>query len=535
MRSAKFAVAVGAAALVAWLPASAAIADGSGPLAIEVEIADGRPVLEVLANRDDDDRDGAADAEDEQVNGPADEKDLAPLVVRVADRRVARLRVSAGEAPLRFFARGAEGWRHRGLGAADVAVRSGPDRPDADRQAGGGRTVTLHVESTAWAGLPAGWDGRQQLTIEALDAAGAVVGEAQADCRVAPVLLQPGTARASEVFVSSGRYDNEPFLAALRTALEPLGVALVVHPAADWKEMWMQDTMEVATASIPASRMHVVLDGLRGADGFPPTLLGPDTAVARVAEPRALSGGDDWADWYGNLEVSPPLVGHPAGRVIHGRNTRSGQTFHPEVVRFLAAQGAQAPLWIDTSWLMIKHVDEIVAFLPGPDGRGVLLVPDPEEGLRLAGGLAADANAVEANRRIAKRITEMLEGTDGTARAGVVGEENAAGGRSSGLLDLLGWDRDRVVRLPLAFRVPAEGLDAAGGVTNAGTAWSSPVNALYVNGTVICGSADMPDTVRETCRERFLAAGATDVVFIDDGVYQHRGGNVHCATNARRE
>ncbi|MFM9024526.1 MAG: protein-arginine deiminase family protein [Planctomycetaceae bacterium] len=533
MRSAKLAVVarIMAAALVAWPPASTAItADGPGPRGIAVEIADGRTVLEVLANRDDDDRDGAADAADDRVNGPADERDLAPLVVRVADPRAARLRVSAREAPLRFFVREAEGWRHAGLGAAEVPVA-----PGADGRDGGGRTVTLHVESTAWAGLPAGWDGAARIAIEAVDAEGAVVGEAQADCRVAPVLLRPGTARATEVFVSSGRYDNEPFLAALRAALEPLGVSLVVHPAADWKEMWMQDTMEVATVSIPASRMHVVLDGLRGADGFPPTLLGPDTAVARVAEPRALSDGDDWADWYGNLEVSPPLVGHPAGRVIHGRNTRTGQTFHPEVVRFLAAQGAQAPLWIDTSWLMIKHVDEIVAFLPGPDGKGVLLVADPEEGLRLAGGLAADAAVVEANRRIARLIDEMLEGTDGTARAGVVGEDNAAGGRSSGLLDLLGLDRVRVVRLPVAFRVPAEGLDAAGGVTNAGTAWSSPVNALYVNGTVICGSADMPDTVRETCRERFLAAGATDVVFIDDGVYQHRGGNVHCATNARRE
>ena len=80
-----------------------------------------------------------------------------------------------------------------------------------------------------------------------------------------------------------------------------------------------------------------------------------------------------------------------------------------------------------------------------------------------------------------------------------------------------------------------KGIDAAGRVTGAVGLWSNPVNALFVNGTVICGSADMPEAVRETCRERFLAAGAADVVFIDDGVYQHRGGNVHCATNARRE
>ena len=529
MRSAKFTFAGRVVATVVAAAGVAVAADEVGLRPIEVEIAGDRPVLDVLANRDDDDRDGAADADDERVNGRADERDLAALVVHVADPRAVRLRVSAREAPLRFFVREGDGWRHAGLGAAALPVGAGADGA-ADRP------VTLHVESTAWAGLPAGWDGVARITIEALDAAGAVVGAAQADCRVAPVLVRPGTARASEVFVSSGRYDNEPFLAALRAALEPLGVALVVHPAADWREMWMQDTMEVATASIPGSRMHVVLDGLRGADGFPPTLLGPDTAVARVAEPRALSGGDDWADWYGNLEVSPPLDGHPAGRVIHGKNTRTGQAFHPEVVRFLAAQGAQSPVWIDTSWLMIKHVDEIVAFLPGPDGKGVLLVPDPEEGLRLAGGLAADAAAVDANRRIARLINEMLEGTAGVARAGVVGDpDGAAGGRSPGLLDLLGWDRDRVIRLPLVFRVPAEGLDPAGGVTNAGTAWSSPVNALYVNGTVICGAADMPDTVRETCRERFRAAGAADVVFIDDGVYQSRGGNVHCATNARRE
>jgi len=520
MRFAKLLTTGGVAALAAWAVAGAAV--------IEVADPGGGAALEVLANRDDDDRDGAADADDERVNGPADERDLAALVVRVADRRVARLRVSAGDAPLRFFARAAEGWRHAGRGVAEVPVAPG---------AAANGTVALHVESTAWSGLPAAWNGAATVAIEALDAGGAVLGTAEAACRVAPVLLRPGTARATEVFVASGRYDNEPFLAALRAALEPLGVPLVVHPAADWREMWMQDTMEVATAAIPGSRMHVVLAGLRGADGFPPTLLGPDTALAEIGEPRALSGGDDWADWYGNLEVSPPLEGHPAGRVIHGRNTTTGETFHPEVVRFLAAQGAQDPVWIDTSWLVIKHVDEIVAFLPGPDGRGVLLVADPVEGLRLAGAAAKpaadDVDPTAANRRIADIIDETLHGSADPARSGdaAVG----ARARAPGLLALLGWDRDRVIRLPLAFRVPKQGLDADGRVTGAVGLWSNPVNALVVNGTVICGSSDMPEAVRETCRERFRAAGAANVVFIDDGVYQHRGGNVHCATNARRE
>jgi protein-arginine deiminase len=193
----------------------------------------------------------------------------------------------------------------------------------------------------------------------------------------------------------------------------------------------------------------------------------------------------------------------------------------------------QPPVWIDTSWLLIKHVDEAVAFLPGPDGRGVILVPDPVEGLRLLGAEAAAApeadRRVEANARIARVIEAMLMGDEQTPRAGAAGDAGA-----TGLRDLLGLDAGRVVRLPVAFDVPPAGLLADGGVTDASSLWSNPVNALVVNGTVICGSAGMPAAVQEVCRERFLAAGATRVEFIDDAVYQKNHGNVHCATNARR-
>jgi len=497
-----------ATAAAAWATAGAASATEPAP-AITFDGAD----VAVLANRDDDDRDGRPDADDEVVNGPADERDLVLLAVKVADEKVALLRVSSGDAPLRFFVREGSSWRHAGFRAAEVTVAREPGRP---------ATAALHVEASTWAGLPAAWTGVAKIDAEALDASGKKLGSARATCRVAPVLLRPATARATEVFLATGRYDNGPFVAALRDALEPLAVPLVLHEAADWREMWMQDTMEVATASIPGSRMHVVLAGLRGADSFPPTLLGPDTAVAAVGEPRGLDGGDAWADWYGNLEVSPPTPEHPEGRILYGKNSRTGATFHPDVVRFLEAQGAQAPLSIDTSWLVIKHVDEIVAFLPGPDGQGVVVVPDPEEGLRLAGPLeaaAALADHADANKRIAARIAELLDGSR----------------PSPGLLAALGWDHSRVVRVPLAFRVPEAGLAADGGITGAAPAWSSPVNALFVNGTVICGACDMPAAVRDICRERFLAAGAKAVVFLDDAPYHRRGGNLHCATNARRE
>jgi hypothetical protein len=538
--------AFGWAAGLAGLAAHARAAAGDGsrePVVIEIAAGEarpdaGRPLLAVLANRDDDDGDGVPDADDERVNGPADERDLAAVHVRLGDPRAVRVAVSSGGAPLRFFERRGDGWHHAGLREATVPVEVA-----ADGTAG----VTLHIEACAWAGLD-GWDGVARIEFEPQDAAGGRLGGAQVECRVAPVILRPAAARAREVFVATGRYDNQAFLAALTSALEPRGLPLVVHEAADWREMWMQDAFEIATTEIPGSRMHVVLAGLRDCDRFPDTLLAADTAVARVAAVRPLAGGDAWADWYGNLEASPPLVAWQEGRAIYGRNIRSGASFHPEVVRFLEAQGAQAPLWIDTSWLLIKHVDEIIAFMPGADGRGVLLVSDPEEGLRL-GGLdgpdrttkpqAEAATIVEANRRIARIIAATLGGGAGPPRAGARAADAAGDGAqarpAAGLLALLGWGPDRVIRLPVAFRVSAKSLEAAGDPTDAVPIWSNPVNAVFVNGTVICGSADMPAAVRQACRERFLAAGAADVVFIDDAPDHRRSGNVHCATNVRRE
>ncbi|MFM7207980.1 MAG: protein-arginine deiminase family protein [Planctomycetaceae bacterium] len=481
----------------------------------------------VLSNRDDDDRDGTPDADDERVNGAADARDLATLAVPLPVGTTV-VRLDAGPAPLRFFVRDAEGWRHVGLGRGEVPAR------------GAEALMEILVEAVRWAGQPTDWTGRA--TVHAACMAGTQeAGVREIAVQVAPVRLLPATAPVEEAYVATGRYDNVAFAARLGEILGELRVPLRTYATRDWREMWMQDTMEVGTATAGAAAMAVVLGGLRNADTFPPTLLGPDVAVATVGAPRPLAGGDAWADWYGNLEASIPTAAHPHGRAIHGRNRLTGCSFHPEVVAFLAAQQVQSPIWIDTSWLLIKHVDEIVSFLPGADGRGAIVVPDPVAGLALlgddaaAGDPEAAARRREANTRIARAIDVMLHGDADPPRAGGApappGHGSARGG---GLLDLLGLDDRQVVRLPVAFDVPAAGLLADGGVTDASSLWSNPVNALFVNGTVICGAAGMPEAGRDVCRERFLAAGASRVEFIDDGVYQKNHGNVHCATNARR-
>ena len=90
-----------------------------------------------------------------------------------------------------------------------------------------------------------------------------------------------------------------------------------------------------------------------------------------------------WIDWYGNLEATPPYADshgkrYPYGRVIVGKQREL--TMHPGVMKFLEAQGLQwPPFVVDTSWLAIGHVDEVVNFVPAQNKAGFkVLLPSPQ-------------------------------------------------------------------------------------------------------------------------------------------------------------
>src|SRR5262249_35246428 len=88
----------------------------------------------------------------------------------------------------------------------------------------------------------------------------------------------------------------------------------------------------------------------------------------------------DTLNSFGNLETIPPHTGpdgtvYPFGRILRGET----KSYFPDRTfeKMLEAQGQQPAIRIDTSWLLVGHVDETLSFVKAPTPRGwKLLVND---------------------------------------------------------------------------------------------------------------------------------------------------------------
>jgi protein-arginine deiminase len=88
----------------------------------------------------------------------------------------------------------------------------------------------------------------------------------------------------------------------------------------------------------------------------------------------------DTLDSFGNTETIPPHTygehHYPLGRIMRGG--KPNVMPDPSMSRLFESQGLQQPLYIDTSWLVVSHIDETVSFLRSNAPRGwSMLVNDP--------------------------------------------------------------------------------------------------------------------------------------------------------------
>ena len=252
-------------------------------------------------------------------------------------------------------------------------------------------------------------------------------------------------------------------------------------------------------------------------------------AVICAAEPREDTR---WIDWFGNLEVSPPVHDqagreYPFGRVLTG--IQHGLTIHPDIIKFLDRQGVQTPVvTVDTSWLLIGHVDEVVSFVPAPDRQGFrVLLPSTrlaESILRdaLEGGHAA--LPVFVSRRQEMTVASLLERISTSAENAVI--QTKIDCTREFLCIELGLSHEDFVEMPALFE------DGIALIPNA-------VNSLICNGHIIVprpfGPVVNGDDVFEAAIRSTLEPLNNTVWFVDDWDSLHeRAGEIHCGTNAVR-
>ena len=329
------------------------------------------------------------DASDSKVNGTADAADLARVrsvpMAAVPAGAQGSVKVTAGAKQSRVFVKRGKKWE-------PVTAKTRLSR--AELKAG----VEFGVEARDVIRDTAKWDGTARVRLTVKSSKGTTADSVT--LRVAPLLTHHHLQNAQQLLVtkiSGGNYGklNRAFREGLDKAAKSAGITQPTVNFTKYGDIWAQDFVEPAYVSMTGTdgkrqSMRVMLrsaqlDRESGRELFE-KMRGPDIGAVQV------TGAKDSEEWtlnsMGNLETIPPYAqgdrSFPAGRIIMGQRPDTGSKPAKVMRTFLKSQGLQDPLFLDTSWLHVGHVDEFVQFLPADTPRGwKIAIADPEAGLRL--------------------------------------------------------------------------------------------------------------------------------------------------------
>ncbi len=505
-----------------------------------VVVQEDRPANIIIPNIDDDNGDGIPDGLG-PVPGAAIDNEILPVLVKPA------IVFPAGST---FRVEIMEPWTRlarifiRDSPQDDFRLILGPVAVKSGDEAGDGIVIGVEVSDFADAGRP------PRLFLKVLFETKERVPfhEEMITCTVAPFLVSSCLDPAEAVHVV--RTDlTAPFAADLRPLVEAAGAELKVFedPALRQRDIWIQDAVEIGIATDGKNVMHVALHGNRGEkmdDLFAQRFLGKDSGVIHKGSYRGEAA--EWIDWFGNLEVSPPVkvngLEFKDGRVYTG--TQGVRAMHPDVVKFLEAQGAQSPvLWLDTSWLIIGHVDETVSWVPSESGRPYrMLVPSARLAVEILTKAEKDAPGGVLNRgtkregdkpgEFERPLADVLSDKPLLAAQALV-QKKIEGVRRT-LQDGLGIADEDIIEIPVLFN--SLGKEFPGRYL---TETTNMVNSLLVGKTFIVPDPHGPivngkDVLLEAVKDRLEPLGCR-VLAVDNFFPYHRDlGEVHCGTNATR-
>ncbi len=487
------------------------------------------------------------DGLDEEVNGADDLLDLARLRVRPWPEAPAgatgtlTITPGAARARVRLFRRTANGF---------AALPAGASLTADELRAG----IELGIEARDLVRDLTVWDGLADVTLTI----GGVSDTVR--LRVSPLILSHHVSPAQRIFATDlialgGAIEEEAASAAFREELRAAGTAAgVPEPLFEhrMRDRWMQDLFETGYMSMPSAGggQHVMRVALRTPEVRDPEgpvplrvegrivffLRGKDVAALQQFE-HGLPAPMRTLNSFGNTETIPPHGDYPLGRLLRG----NVPSFHPDpsVTRLLEAQRVQPPLYVDTSWLFVAHVDETLAFVPASTPRGwVMLANDPalaramlqqaeEEGhgdTKLFTGRTFRTGA-PAETTVSQVLADVDVMTQSSLAAAEIDAQIAIVKEATGLGD------DEIIRVPYLHE-PTAGRSVAyqPGTVNLLVLSRSVVVAPDPHGPMIGGK----DIFKAQLEEELGKQGIT-VRWADTWDLLHRhAGEVHCGTNATR-
>lgn len=463
------------------------------------------------------------------IDGATDENDMAPLVIR-------RARIGALPGGWRVVL--SVPWHHERLrifDESDTAV------------IGPGLTGEYEIPNITTSDLnylvefldyPAAVQVPPEFTLRLTlyDATGEVYTD-NTRIHVAPFILTNNLDPANEMFVVrlSGDPDSATFVTALDTIAGLIGVPLTpIDGALYGNDPWIQDEIEFGYTVTPTNEMDVVLDSPRnrGLDDFPEAeILSDDFGYYTTGSASSTY------DCFGNLDCTPPVtVGgtrYPLGRILYGENTPAGTGVDAAVQEFLHMQEVQSPIIINTGWLRVGHVDEMISFVPYPgagptDKNFKMLVASPQDALTI---LEAEPDHSVVIPQLGESIADIIT-HDAAFNVDCQVEIDDV---MADLIPELNLDPADIIEIPVLFR-------EHGSTGQANALLPNIVNLISVNGHLIVAEPFF-DPFKDAFNTRLQAVGfvppgspGQNIHYIDDWEVYHLGhGEIHCGTNVERD
>lgn len=528
----------------------------------------------ILCNNDDEDKDKSMDYENKKVDTDKDLPDVAPLVLRKSPKgrtlpKSWKLVLSVSdESKIRIFQ------ERTGTGNEKIGPKASKewDIEDLDNK----DEIILGMEATQYP--VKGFDGIISLKLELKNDKGTTVHTEPAKVRIAPWIIFNHFDPTEKVYVVETG-DNSNLLKELEAQVKNAGLDenkdLVKAPKATYgKDPWMQDAMEIGFSTLPntdtKSKWHLPVV-LRTAndrvacygqsyaiiDKYPKdNMLGPGFGFTQALKPKVGSSLDS----FGNLECTPPFIhsitkkDYKFGRIYYGED--SSREMQKKVVEFLTEQKVQDPFHIDTSWLVVGHVDEVVSFCPMKNAKYEfkVLIASPDEALKILRKAKATAKLFEGIKLTLEydsadllagypkqTVDEILKDTTGLMADQAEAQKKIDGVRDE-LKKAIGIEDDDFIHLPVLFK-------KKGGRYIAYT--PDVVNSLVLTKVAgddrtvrLCIPKPFGPKKKGKCAfekdiEDKLGPSATtgvEIKFIDDFVTYHRQmGEIHCGTNSKRK